>query len=565
MTLVALPISASSPTEGRQVQFASFVYTAPPQVHGLIQEQPRTLAALQAYLSTENADFMNALRQHLAAVKGRPGFSWEHKLLIIVRIPKQRTAAGAIEGMEVWAFASVDALVKIGTDVGIWRAEPNKLVELFYTDATRAGQQSPLVLLNPICALTRELAAAYNGVQASETRFVAIGAGSLGSQVVNNLVRAGQGNWVWLDEDQYLPHNTARHYLPGSAVGLGKAEAMVSVLQTTYEQADLQAIAANVLRPATAQMVTAYAAAEVLLDLSASVAVARHLVLAVESPARRLSLFLNPAGTDLVLLAEPQDRSLRLDHLEMEYYRALLRESALHQHLLLKGQAIRYSHACRDVSVQLPQDQVALHAAIGARAVRTSVTDSGAHLKIWLAQPDLTVMAHEITVSAYVEVAAGTWTVAVSHEVLSEIRAQRQARLPNETGGVLVGVFDTQHRRIYIVDHILSPADSQESPTGYVRGVAGVPEELTRISECTGRQVVYVGEWHSHPDNYPVRPSEDDKLLFAKLQQERQAVGLPAVMVIAGEHGTTGWYVADIETSGEKYRLPDEPDNPIIS
>lgn len=551
-TLVALPLSASPPTAGWQVQFASFVYTTPPQVHGLIQEQPRTLAALQTYLSTENTDFLDALRQHLAASKGHSGFSWDHKLLLIVRMPKQRTVEGPIEGMEVWAFATIGKLAEIGTDVGIWRAQPNKVVELFYTDTTRTGQQSPLVLLNPVCALTRELAAAYNGVFPTTTRFVAIGAGSLGSQVVNNLVRAGQGNWVWLDEDYYQPHNTARHYLPGSAVGLSKAEAMASTLQSIYEQADVQAIAANVLRPVSDSVLAAYEAAEVVLDMSASVAVARHLTLGITSPGRRLSLFLNPSGTDLVLLAEPRDRTLRLDQLEMEYYQALLRQPDLQSHLHLAGRPIRYSHACRDVSVRLPQDQVALHAAIGARAVRTTVAELEARLKIWQAQPDLTVTAHEIEVFPHTETVVGDWTVSLSQQLVQELHAQRQARLPNETGGILVGVFDTQQRRLYIVDLIPSPVDSLESPTAYVRGIEGVPAELARISECTGRQVVYVGEWHSHPDGYSIRPSEDDKNLFARLQRERQAEGLPAIMAIVGEDGALGWHVATMAANEEE-------------
>ena len=556
MVLMGLPVTAEAPREGQQAQFASFVYTAPPQVHGLIREQPRTLAALQAYLSEENIDFTSVLRQHLTTIKGRPGFSWDHKLLLIIRLPKQRTAAGLVETMEVWAFASSSTLAEIGTDIGIWRAQPYNVIVLPYTDAARTGQQTPLSLLNPVCALTRELAAAYNGLPPTTTRFVAVGVGSLGSQVVNNLVRAGQGDWILLDEDQYLPHNAARHYLPGSLVGLGKAEALVSLLKTTYEQADLQAIAANVLHPASAPVVAAYETAEVLLDMSASVAVARHLALAVESPSRRLSLFLNPAGTDLVLLAEPQDRSQRLDYLEMDYYRALFRQPGLQQHLFRRGQPIRYAHACRDVSVRLPQDQVGLHAAIGARAICTAVADARGRIKIWRAQPDLTVVAHEIEAATYAEIVVGSWVVVVAHYLVKELGVQRQVRLPNETGGVLMGIFDTQHRRVYIVDHIPSPPDSQESPTAYVRGVEGVADEITRIAECTGRQVVYVGEWHSHPDHYPVRPSEDDKELFACLQRERQADGLPAVMAIVGEHGTTGWYVADIATGAAEYNLP---------
>ncbi|MFD2719764.1 ThiF family adenylyltransferase [Hymenobacter monticola] len=234
ITLVASPVSAVSATEGQQAQLASFVYTAQPQVHGLIHEQPRTLAALQDYLAETDAGFTHALRQHLFALKGAPSFDSGLKLLIIIRLPKRRTATGAVEAMEVWGFASSSTLAEIGTDLGIWEVYENNLAQLFPIDSAKTGQESTLILLNPVCALTRKLAAAYNGLRPTETRFVAIGAGSLGSQVVNNLVRAGQGNWVWLDEDQYLPHNAARHYLPGNLVGHGKAQAMVSLLKGSH-------------------------------------------------------------------------------------------------------------------------------------------------------------------------------------------------------------------------------------------------------------------------------------------------------------------------------------------
>lgn len=546
---------ASAAAEGQPAQLVSFVYTAPPQVHGVIQLQPRTVEALQTYLPAADTQFTEALRQHLSTLQEAPDFDSTRHLLLLVRLPKRRTADARVEDVEVWTFVSEGTLADLGVDLGLWATHDGTLAHLVPVDRTRTGQQSLLSLISPVRAMTREWVAAYNGLQPTMTRYVAVGAGSLGSQVVNNLVRAGQGNWVWLDEDQYLPHNAARHYLPGNFIGLGKAQAMVSLLKHTYEQADLQAIAADVLRPATPLVQDAYAAAEVLLDMSASIAVARHLTLGVDSSARRLSLFLNPTGTDVVLLAEPQDRSLRLDQLEMAYYRALIRQPALQQHLLPHGQTIRYSHACRDVSVQLPQEQVALHAAIGARAVRSAVAEPGARMKIWHAHPDLTVSGYELEVPAFSEVAAGSWTVVLPHSVVQDLRAQRQQRLPNETGGVLVGVFDTQYRRVYIVDYIPSPVDSQEQPTGYERGLAGVKQELNRIRACTGGQVVYVGEWHSHPDGYSTRPSTDDEDQFAWLQHEREADGLPAVMAIVGDRGASGWYVSDLATGVGMHHL----------
>jgi hypothetical protein len=77
---------------------------------------------------------------------------------------------------------------------------------------------------------------------------------------------------------------------------------------------------------------------------------------------------MNPAGADLVLLAEDEKRAVRLDCLEMQYYRLLATEATLSGHLA-EATHFRYGPSCRDVSSAMPQHLVALHAAIGAKAV----------------------------------------------------------------------------------------------------------------------------------------------------------------------------------------------------
>ena len=68
---------------------------------------------------------------------------------------------------------------------------------------------------------------------------------------------------------------------------------------------------ANVLRPGEQKQAidTALSEAELILDFAASVPVARHFARHVESPARRVSLFLNPCGSDLVCLGEDSGRT----------------------------------------------------------------------------------------------------------------------------------------------------------------------------------------------------------------------------------------------------------------
>ena len=79
--------------------------------------------------------------------------------------------------------------------------------------------------------------------------------------------------------------------------------------------------------------------------------------------------------------------------------------------------------------------------------------------------------------------------------------------------------------------------DSAEHRTAFVRGVAGLREEIETIEARTGGQVGYVGEWHSHPDGASVEPSADDAVLLSSIAEEMRMDGWPGVMMIVGEVG----------------------------
>ena len=61
-----------------------------------------------------------------------------------------------------------------------------------------------------------------------------------------------------------------------------------------------------------------------ILDLSVTLPVARKLVYYPQAEARRCSVFLNPSGSDLVLLCRDKARRGRLDWLEFQYSRELV-------------------------------------------------------------------------------------------------------------------------------------------------------------------------------------------------------------------------------------------------
>ena len=528
---------------GAPLALAGLTYTAAPRTHGVIRHRPRTLGDLHRYLAEAGEDLAAFLRDRLRAWHRDSAVPPDHQLLLMVRIPKVRDEGGQIEAVEVWGFVSPDPIKTVGADIGIWTVHDGHLAPNIAVDPGQVGDATALDLYNAVGGLTRAHAAALSGeASPDDSAIVAVGAGALGSQLVSTLIRAGYGLWTVVDEDLFYPHNAARHLLP-VGVGYPKADLLASFLGQLAEDGSVTAIVANVLAPLPDELAQAYEKADVVLDASASVAVARHLALDTDSTARRVSAFLTPDGRDLVVLAESADRSTTLDRVEMEYYRALVTDERLRDHLDRPGASVRYGNGCRDTSGRIPQDLVGLHAAIAARAVRDALRSPVASARVWRAAEDRSVSVVPIDVSEYTEVTEDGWTIVLADRLRQALVEQRANRLPNETGGALVGTFDAQRQRIYLVDHVPAPRDSVEHPTAFVRGSEGLPEAFENVARATAGQLDYAGEWHSHPDGHSTLPSQDDAALFAWLSRHRLVDGFPPLMLIAGEGPVLATYI----------------------
>ena len=105
----------------------------------------------------------------------------------------------------------------------------------------------------------------------------------------------------------------------------------------------------------------------------------------------------------------------------------------------------------------------------------------------------------------------------------------------------MLGYFDLVLRKIFIVDALAAPPDSLGDPTGFVRGIDGLENTVKEAGRRTAHVVGYVGEWHSHPRHHAANPSGDDLLLLADLATALEHEGLPALMLIVGEHEEHWW------------------------
>jgi integrative and conjugative element protein (TIGR02256 family) len=543
------------PTANLATMFAVYL-KGTVQTHGVMRRKPETLAELQEFLKSSGIDAVGSTQRALREYSDKGGRNGSGTLLVLLLdLPKAREPGGSAQAVDQLAFVVNASVEELCVALGVsqrFNGNVGLLIGGGFGETTPS--QLSVIPMRRLSLLTLESAAAFNGVEAVADSMAFVGLGALGSQVFMNLWRSGFGQWTLIDRDWLLPHNHARHALI-EGVGESKAMAMADQAAKIFPDQVPKSMAADLLVPGSqlAELEAAFQGSRVVIDCSASVAVGRQLARRFPG-GRRISAFLNPSGTDLVILAEPEDRSVRLDQLEMMYYRAILENQKLHSHLVRSDQPVRYSNACRDLSAVVAQDHIALHAAIASRAIRRFLGNPAGAIAIWRANPDGTVDRLDVPIVAAIEVSLGGWRIVFDAAVKRVLRTYRSRRLPNETGGVLLGAFDLDRKSVFVSDVLGSPDDSREWPTVYIRGSAGLRLAVQDAERLTQGGLEYVGEWHSHPDRFSGEASSTDKRALRLLSNEMGEDARPAVMFIVAQK--------EIRTYVEESKVLSDPEDP---
>lgn len=523
--------------------------------HGPITEQPANLYALHEFCRKAKFDLMRELagilRDWIENEKG--GDIHNGRLALILLFPKKRDATTVPEETDVWVFLTKENIGEIALALGVEaQLKGYKAVTLnFGGTATHSNEalarQLTIYPFRPVFELNAKKAAVFNGFASPvDKNIAAVGMGALGSQVFNNMVRSGFGRWALVDKDVLLPHNCARHALFGNFVGICKAHGLAAMANSTIAGGATLSIAADIFNPGDQEsaLCSTFENADIIFDFSASVPAARHLGDEICSKARRASVFLNPSGTDSVILMEDSKRKFRLTSLEMEYYRLLASEPTLRGHLADEGGKIRYARSCGDITSRISQNHVALHAAIGSQFLRTFLEQDSPAIAIFRANiENFSVQKFEFRPAQFKTGIISGWTVHVSKFLLSKLRGIRRQCLPSETGGVLIGCFDRVRHAVYIVDALPAPQDSIERPMLFIRGVRGLKNEIDRIKRATISNLDYVGEWHSHPPGCPPALSRIDSSELKALAGEMNLADLPGLMLILADNNRHGIFI----------------------
>lgn len=541
-----LTLRAISPQKENIDAAIGLVVTVASIGHPPLSRQPATLGALVKYFEQQGSDLLMPLR---AAVfnywpEGSGALaSLKQRTLLIIRVPRaedqvqHRTDTIAV-------YLDVD-LGSMGFALGVLDKSPDS-ARLFrsYSDVltgktqldTDAWSLLSIGIAQTISTVSREVASHYSGIT-TDCNFNGVlgGLGALGSALFNVWFRSGWGIWTLIDSDTISPHNLVRHTAIDADIGMSKTHACATAATAIYPAEPVpRAIHGEIDARDKQEISIAFQDATLIVDATASLAAGRNLSIN-EHVARTASVFLSPSGGASVLLLEDSERQSRLVSLEAHYYRAILNAPWGQSHLEVAG-SIRPGATCRDVSFVMPTESIQLHAAILARQLRLATQSATAKIGVWIQDELTAAVSHfDISVTPTREVRAGEWKIGWDEDIHDRLRVLRQLSLPNETGGILLGIIDTALKLIQVVDIVPAPSDSRGDTTSFIRGTLGLVNVVKEARRRTHGAVDYIGDWHSHPRGHSSQPSMTDFVQVAGLADRLDAEGIPALMCIVGE------------------------------
>lgn len=542
-TFFLMPVS-----NGTNVQkgLASHIeLTLPPLVQGFVEQDPATLGDLADLLARRGVDLLPPLIAALSdgvGSAGVPAGGRESFAVIILHIPMVREADDEVQRIARRAFLIQGDLYQLGVKTGaLYLHDKRYFAEIqgsvLARDPATEWRSEPVFPMDVLQFPDGAAARKQSSLDDDGPRGALVGAGSLGSAMLNLWTRAGWGRWSVIDKDHIKPHNLVRHVAFAQHVGRLKCDVVAELsVAATEGAATVTSVKGDACDLAALPVQEALRGAALIVDASAALEYPRQSSFQDELP-RHVTTFVTPNGNGAVLMLEDQERTTRLRTLEAQYYRALIREPWGAKHL--EGNLGTYwsGASCRDISVAMPYSRIAIHASTLAEQVMLRAQSKEACIRVWDRDPDTgDVSVHNVHPAAEHRLDFGELIVFYDEGMAAHLNTLRHAALPNETGGVLLGYHDFNIGAVVLVDALPAPLDSRASLESFERGTDGLMTAVQEASARTAGVVGYVGEWHSHPSGHSATPSQDDLVQLVEISLGMHDDGLPAIQLIVGEN-----------------------------
>lgn len=517
-----------------------------PVVHGRVEPDPATLGGLVDVLQMRGADLLGVLKR---AIAGRVDSTGVHKerdgthTVVLLHMPVTRGEGLPVENIVRRGYLVPHGALKLGDLTGSLFEHDGKFFKeqesgLLKQAAERtAWRDASVESVEVIRGLDRVSARRQSGVANEGPTATLIGAGSLGATLLDLWVREGWGQWTVVDKDHVKPHNLVRHPADHRHLGFPKEAVAKARANDVMRGANsVEAVHADACDLVDGKPLPCIRIAQLVVDVSTTLDYPR-LASAREGVGRHVSVFVTPKANGSVLLMEDAERTRRLRTLEAQYYRAVIEQPWGADHLDGNNGRFWSGAGCRDISFVMPYSAVMAHAGVLAEQVRAAVSVPQAQIRVWTRSSDGAMAVHAVPVQGERAISLADTTLYIDEGVIAKMNRLRDAHLPRETGGILLGYHDQNIEAVVVVDAMEAPPDSQSTEGYFERGVHGAAEAAKEAHRRTAGVVSYVGEWHSHPPGHAADPSTDDLYQLVYLALGMSHDGLPAVTIIVGEDG----------------------------
>ncbi len=109
------------------------------------------------------------------------------------------------------------------------------------------------------------------------------------------------------------------------------------------------------------------------------------------------------------------------------------------------------------------------------------------------------------------------------------VKEELKKYYPNEFGGVFIGF---KNENVIFISDVLIPDKFEIGKTIFVRHPGSLNDQLVSIFEKSNGKIIYIGEWHSHPDS-PAKPSTTDNIAIAEIAANKTINNDSPIMMIA--------------------------------
>jgi integrative and conjugative element protein (TIGR02256 family) len=120
--------------------------------------------------------------------------------------------------------------------------------------------------------------------------------------------------------------------------------------------------------------------------------------------------------------------------------------------------------------------------------------------------------------------------LSISDNMVQEMINEGRIRYPAEFGGVLVGRYSGKGR-LAIVEQFILPVKYSASKYHFERDSVGLYEQLTVFYQREP-SLIYIGEWHTHPNAPPVPSNTDLKAMRELANDQNVMISNPILLII---------------------------------